>query len=655
MSDPRLRMHAAQPAPQTRLPTGPRPKPPTTRPRRPIGRYLVDGGVLSARQLIEVLSLQAQQDAPLGEILIAEGLASEAQVLAAVAQQHGLHVIDLDTEPPDPDLSDLMPPAFWLRHRVIPWMRLGSTLVLATARPDRIDAVHRDLPDAVEQVLCVVAPHRQILTAIARRHAPALALRAENRVAPEFSARTWKPRGVVAYLIIAAVLLALCLAALAAPQTAAGLLCALAALTLVPVAGLKLCAFALQLVSRLHDPPQPGPPVTAPPEARLPRVSVMVPLFRETEIAGDLIRRLERMTYPKALLDILLVLEERDTVTRDTLAATQLPHWMRVVEVPDNGQLTTKPRALNYALDFCYGDIVGVWDAEDAPDPDQIQKVAARFAVAPPEVACLQGILDYYNPRTNWLSRCFTIEYAGWWRVLLPGVARMGLVIPLGGTTLFFRRDVLERLGAWDAHNVTEDADLGIRLARQGYRTELIATVTHEEANCRAWPWIRQRSRWIKGFMMTWLVHMRRPRQLLRDLGLGRFVGLQILLAATMAQFLLAPVLWSFWLISVGLPHPVSANVAPATVTVAGILFLATEIGNLTIAAAGVSGRRHRFLLPWVVTMPFYFTLGAVAAVKAVAELLMRPHFWDKTRHGQAAPDLSPACRDCPRPGAGGS
>ncbi len=134
-------------------------------------------------------------------------------------------------------------------------------------------------------------------------------------------------------------------------------------------------------------------------------------------------------------------------------------------------------------------------------------------------------MLDYYNPRTNWLSRCFTLEYATWFRLILPGVARLGLAVPLGGTTLFFRRSVLEELGGWDAHNVTEDADLGLRLVRHGYRTEILDTTTHEEANCRPVAWVKQRSRWIKGYMMTWAVHMRNPRLLWRQMGRGGLPG----------------------------------------------------------------------------------------------------------------------------------
>jgi len=370
------------------------------------------------------------------------------------------------------------------------------------------------------------------------------------------------------------------------------------------------------------------------PPFRLPRVSILVPLLKEKEIAGALITRLGRLTYPKSLLNVVLVLEQGDIVTRDTIARTDLPEWISVIEVPEANSLTTKPRALNYALDFCRGSIIGVWDAEDAPEPDQLERVVTRFQQAPENVACLQGILDYYNTHTNWISRCFTIEYATWWRVVLPGIARLGFVIPLGGTTLFFRRDILEKLCGWDAHNVTEDADLGVRLARHGYVTELLPTVTYEEANCRAWPWVRQRSRWLKGFLITWCVHMRNPAALLRDLGWKRFLGVQTILLATFSQFALAPLLWSFWLTLFGLTHPIEATLGAPFMWIMISFFIGAEILNLSISIAAVSGRDHRHLIGWVLTTPLYFPMGALAAYKGLHEFIVSPFFWDKTQHG---------------------
>ncbi|WP_272004760.1 glycosyltransferase family 2 protein [Roseovarius sp. ZX-A-9] len=308
---------------------------------------------------------------------------------------------------------------------------------------------------------------------------------------------------------------------------------------------------------------------------------------------------------------------------------------MRAVIVPE-GQPRTKPRAMNYALDFCEGDIIGIFDAEDSPDPDQITQVARRFQAAPPEVVCLQGSLDYYNPRQNWLARCFTIEFAAWFRVMLPGLARLGLAIPLSGTTLYFRRPALEELGGWDAHNVTEDADLGFRLARHGYRTEMIGTVTGEEANCRIWPWIKQRSRWLKGYMTTYLVHMRRPMQFYRQLGALKFWGFQAHFITALSQFFLAPFLWSFWLILLGLPHPLDPLISRDVLIMLGRLFLAVELLNIAIYVVAVSGRYHRHLIPWAPTMHFCTPLGTVAAYKALYELIFAPFFWDKTSHGHS-------------------
>jgi len=223
-----------------------------------------------------------------------------------------------------------------------------------------------------------------------------------------------------------------------------------------------------------------------------------------------LIELLQALNYPRSHLEIILLSEQTDPQTRALLNKTPLPRWIKILNVPQ-GQVQTKPRAMNYALPFCQGDIIGIYDEEDAPEPDQLIKVAAQFAHAPQDVVCLQGRLDFYNTHSNWLGRCFTIEYATWFRVILPGLARLGGVIPLGGTTLFFRRSALDHLQGWDAHNVTEDADLGVRLSRHGWRCDILDSTTFEEANNRPLAWVKQRSRWLKGYAMTYFVHMRNP------------------------------------------------------------------------------------------------------------------------------------------------
>ncbi|CUJ92046.1 N-glycosyltransferase [Ruegeria denitrificans] len=606
--------------------------------RKPLGACLVDQGLITRSQLDEALFLQSWQRAPLGEILVAEGWVNRQDILGALSEQTGLQIADLNTSPLSPKICQIQPVDFWLAHNVIPWQRLGPILLVATARPDLFPAVRKSLEGTGYTVMPVLAAADQIDATIARIFASPLAKAAEARVDLEQSCRSWIPRsrtGPALALIGLAGLFA------AFPTIGLAVLVAAAVISLILFMCLRLAgllAFVWQSLKHRPDFRPPDPPHASP------FVSIMVPLYREREIADALICRLRRLTYPKALLDVILVLEETDEVTRATLAQVDLPSWIRTVEVPELNGLTTKPRAMNYALDFCRGDILGVWDAEDAPQPDQIERVVRHFAQADEDVVCLQGVLDYYNPRTNWRSRCFTIEYNSWFRVILQGIARLGLVVPLGGTTFFFRRDKLLELGGWDAHNVTEDADLGVRLSRAGYRTEMVDTTTFEEANFRAWPWVRQRSRWLKGFMVTYLVHMRAPLRLLRDLGAFRFLGFQAFFLGTIGQFLLAPVLWMFWLTSFGLTSPLDPILSDTVLLVLIGLFLCAEITNAAISALAVSARERRFLLPWVLTMPLYFPMGILAAYKALWELVLNPFFWDKTQHGQASEEgLPPA------------
>lgn len=409
-------------------------------------------------------------------------------------------------------------------------------------------------------------------------------------------------------------------------------LLALTGLVVVSLTISTLLKLAAAVAALRRDPAADSDSNTA--STHQPIVSVMVPLYREPEVVPRLVNRLARLTWPRELTDILLVVEENDDQTRAALAKLTLPRWVRVIPVPD-AKLKTKPRALNFAMMFARGSIVGVYDAEDAPEADQIHRVVARFNNGPANLACVQGVLDFYNPTVNWLSRCFTIEYATWFRVVLPGMQRLKLAVPLGGTTLFFRRDVLEELGGWDAHNVTEDADLGIRLARHGYVTHLLSTVTFEEANCHVLPWIKQRSRWLKGYAITWMVHMRHPAQLLRQLGPWRFFGVQVLFLGTLVQFLFAPLLWSFWLMLLGLGHPLQDSLPGQAFVALAAVFLTAEAVTLALGAVALRARHHAGLWPWLPALHAYFPLAVVAVYKAVWELIAAPFYWDKTTHGK--------------------
>ena len=617
------------------------------RDQRPLGQILIEDGAVDPGDLLKAVVMRQRQDVPLGEILLAHGWVTEAALTRALTRQWRTTMPDLGANPPDARLIDQAGAGFCLNAGIVPWRRIGGVTYVAASRPEEFAALAPRLPQGfgtVRMLLCAPTAARDAILTARRTQ---LIRQAETRVSGDLSCRTRDEAGAGRAALIA--MGALSAGLLLAPLTLLAALTLWATLTLLGSIALKLLAFRATLRARAQA-------AAPPPEmkGKLPLISVMVPLFHEADVAGKLVGRLSRLTYPRELSDIVLVVEETDEITREALAGVTLPRWLRVVIVPD-GPIRTKPRALTYALSFCRGDIIGVWDAEDRPEPEQLHKVARHLAAAPADVACVQGALDFYNPRTNWLSRCFTIEYAALFRAVLPGVSRMGLIVPLGGTTQFFRREALERSGAWDAWNVTEDADLGVRLARMGLRVEVADFTTHEEANCRPIPWVKQRSRWLKGYAMTWGVHMRTPVRLWRQVGTAAFVGFQIQFAGMLTQYLLAPLLWSFWALSLGLPHPLREPLAGlwggVGVPVLFSIFVASELLNIVIGAWAARRAGHAGLWAWAPTLHFYFPLGCLAAWKALYEVVVNPFYWDKTAHGVDAAEEVPEIALAPAPG----
>lgn len=612
-----------------------------------LGELLVAQGDLSARNQFRVVSKQSRIEARFGDILLANKLVDKDRLYDAIAAQFDAPVARLDLDPPDPRLMTMFGAQACLRAEVLPWRKQNGRIVVATSRPDQFEAHRNRLEGLFGPVDMAICDERDLHRAILDMQPKSLVERAETRVHVSESCRNWAPRRLFLWVICLMILTLV--ATLNTPGILVHVALGWAVFSLLAMTLLKIVIIANHVRDRGPTTSVPGTN-PAPIIARLPAVSILVPLFHERQIAHHLIKRLSRLDYPRELLDICLVVEADDEITRATLSEIDLPPYMRQIVVPVSA-LKTKPRAMNYALDFCRGKFVGIYDAEDAPDPDQIRRVVERFHQRGPDVACLQGVLDFYNARTNWMSRCFSIEYATWFRLILPGMDRLGLAIPLGGTTLFFRREVLEELGGWDAHNVTEDADLGIRLARHGYRTELIDTVTQEEANCWFWPWVKQRSRWLKGYAITWAVHMRQPRLLFRELGAWKFFGVQLLFLGTISQFLMAPLLWMLWLVPFGVIDPVSQFLAPGLFLWLTGIFILSEVVSILAGLLAIRGTQHARLGIWVPTMMLYFPMAALAAYKGVLELITRPFYWDKTAHGLDQPSGDPTqgsqSRDC--------
>ena len=593
----------------------------------PLGQMLLDDGQLGIGDLLPALNEHKALGVPLGQVVVSRGALSEQALFDQLALQWNIRRCNV--EQIDHELALKIGLPFCLRYKAIPVELKDGVLFLAVSGKEEFAKAEQELEEVYGLVMPLIASPKEIERALSSAFHEQLAAMAATDLPIENSCRGLAENALTRGIWSAIAITLIVTLLLTVPgQFLVGLTVISIAIS-ISSALLKTAALIANVTSK------PVENNKLPALQDLPKVSVMVPLHREPGIADMLVKRLGRLTYPKPLLEILLVVEENDTLTIDAIRAATLPSWITAVVVPE-GNPKTKPRALNHAYKFCSGDIIGIYDAEDAPDPDQIEKVVAKFAASGSDVACLQGILQFYNPRQNWLARCFTMDYAAWFRVVLPGLSRLGMPVPLGGTTLFLKRDAIENMMGWDAHNVTEDADLGIRLNRAGYRTELFDSVTGEEANCYPWKWIRQRSRWIKGYMVTYWAHMRNPLKLRRDLGTKAFIGFQILFLGTCLHFLTAPVLWSFWLSYLGVIHAFFAYTPTPLTAATAWAFLAVELVGMIIFAISCVRSNRRFLIPWIPTMSFYFLLAVPAGLKALWEFFRAPVFWDKTDHGHS-------------------
>jgi cellulose synthase/poly-beta-1,6-N-acetylglucosamine synthase-like glycosyltransferase len=431
-------------------------------------------------------------------------------------------------------------------------------------------------------------------------------------------------------------------------------------------------------------------------DEELPVYTILVPLYHETEVAGKIIRHIRALDYPQDKLDVKLLLEPDDPATLEVCRRASLPANHELIVVPD-AKPKTKPKACNHGLERARGEYLVIYDAEDRPERDQLKKAIVGFRKAnvprgrvgrlffrPTQTACLQAKLNYYNPDQNLLTKWFTMEYSTWFDLFLPGLHRLGSPIPLGGTSNHFRTDVLRTIGGWDPFNVAEDCDLGIRLHKMGYKTHVLDSTTWEEANCRLGNWVRQRSRWVKGYIQTHLVHMRNPFKTLWKLGFVGMFGFLVSVGGLSLMLILNPIFWlmlmflgTCWIHDLSLcgwsweaTRVFQAGFDPSTwdwpwerwlhwdgpwvwqmwydvrghdpfwstwsqvffyITVA--LFLANFFFILMHVWACIRRRLYR-LIPYAILSPFYWVLISVGAWKGFLQLFTKPFKWEKTRHG---------------------
>ncbi len=366
----------------------------------------------------------------------------------------------------------------------------------------------------------------------------------------------------------------------------------------------------------------------------LPVYSVLVPMYMEPESLEQILESLIKMDYPADKKDVQFLLEEDDEPTLKEAARLQMPEGFRVTVVPES-QPRTKPKACNIGLELARGKYLVVYDAEDRPEPDQLKRAVLAFGRVDKNVVCLQSKLNFYNPRQNLLTRWFTSEYSAWFDLSLPGLSSIGAVIPLGGTSNHFITSVLNELMGWDAYNVTEDCDLGVRIHRMGGRTRMLNTTTWEEA-CSSLPyWIKQRTRWLKGYIQTYLVHMRHPVRLCRELGLINFLNFQMLIAGIVVSFLINPFFWALALIWFFLRLEILTALFPGAVFTMGALCLFA--GNFVFAYTGAIAcyrRGYYDLVKYAVLSPVYWVMMSYSGWRAFLQFFTKPFYWEKTKHG---------------------
>ncbi|CUX24327.1 MULTISPECIES: glycosyltransferase family 2 protein [Agrobacterium] len=377
-------------------------------------------------------------------------------------------------------------------------------------------------------------------------------------------------------------------------------------------------------------------------ENELPVYTILVALYREEAVVAQLVSALERLDWPRSRLDIKLVCEADDGATIEAIRRINPGPHMEIVRVPPS-QPRTKPKALTYALSGARGAFVVVYDAEDRPHPQQLREAYAAFRDQPEDIACLQAPLIISNASSSWLSACFALEYSGLFRCMLPALAAHGLPLPLGGTSNHFRTGALRRAGAWDPYNVTEDADLGLRLHRLGYRCGVIRRQTLEDAPTSLPVWLSQRTRWFKGWLQSWLVMTRTPFATAHAMGWFAYMTFQLLIGGMILSSLAHPLLF----ISLAfMAMAIRENGFHLLFTWQGVLFFIDAlniVGSYTIfvlmgRTRMIAYEKRQVGRRWL-AMPLYWLMLSVAAWRAVVELKTRPFVWNKTPHAPVAKD----------------
>ncbi|MBX3311639.1 MAG: glycosyltransferase [Microbacteriaceae bacterium] len=609
-------------------------------------------------KLDESIDAFESEGGSLAEHLILTGFAQEEQIYRDLAESYSLPYVDLDKAELPASLAKLILINVSVTEGWLPIASSNNKLIIATSySPGRAVQARIDHIYPGVEVTYVISTPRAILRAIERICRPELLYIASQKMAvenPEASARVPLTRWQWAIPPLLVVLFGVGIWLWTLP-------------TLVVVFALANFLFIYNIlfkgIAAVRTPflsekrmllrreielerikqglPEDWPKPLE--DSELPIYTILVPAYKEANVLEKLVRNLGRLDYPKSKMDVILLLEEDDHESIELIKQMEMPYWIRVMVVPA-GAPQTKPRACNYGLALARGEFVVIFDAEDRPDPDQLKKAVQAFrqddferdylGIRARPLIVVQAALNYFNADYNILTRMFSNEYSFWFDGMLPGLDDAGIPIPLGGTSNHFRVKELRIINAWDPYNVTEDADLGIRISTMGGRVGTIESTTWEEACAEVFAWIRQRTRWIKGYMVTGAVNMRHPVRWTRENGFPALLSLTCLIIGTALSFLAYPLVFLFTALTyigvafVGLDMP-------AWIYEIGSLNMILGNGIMIIASAVAAGKRYGWrIASYSVLLPIYWFLHSIAAWRASIQMYTNPHKWEKTPHG---------------------
>jgi len=597
-----------------------------------LGEELIAAGLINWDQLQRALSKSRAWNMRLGDVLLSYGWVRPFDFYQVLARHFDVSFVNLFEEPADSELFHAGEYSDYAEHLFLPWRKRGNQLWLVVADPT--SPWMQEHWGSRDDVFFVMTSSYDImweLQRIASAHISNSAVHYLATTNPEHSAHkvvTW-PQGIFLLLSLLLLVSSVWRYPLQTGITINALLCAF-----------MLCSAAFRMVlSWISCSEEAGQNISEEelsdvPDTELPIYTILVPMYKESTVLPILANALINLDYPRAKLDIKLVLEEDDQETIDAAKALHLSSVFEIVRVPPSFP-RTKPKACNYALRLVRGEYLTIYDAEDKPEPNQLKKVLAAFRRLGDRAACVQARLNYFNSTENWLTGMFTLEYSLWFDLFLPALDHLHFPIPLGGTSNHFDLKKLREVGGWDPYNVTEDADLGLRFTAFGYKVGVVNSVTYEEANSRYRGWIRQRSRWIKGYMQTWLVNMRNPFALIQKAGWKGFFSFQLFVGGTIVSALALPfMVIPFLLNACGLLMGIRAIFPPPVLAISLVnLLVCNGILLYHYALAAVKRGNHHLLLRSF-TVPLYWVMQSIAGYKAFWQLISKPFYWEKTVHG---------------------